>query len=125
MGDSPEPMCFIGECRVCSTGPLGLRKCGGCNQIVVLCDECDSVWPDANLTQPPQPLAGDDLPCPHCGASLLAADASWATRDEVDACGWVAEAIAEQGLELRQGRAFAPRRNVLDLEDEADPGVGE
>ena len=36
-------MYYVGFCRICGTGPLGLRECGGCGEVVVLCDECDAV----------------------------------------------------------------------------------
>lgn len=116
MGQPSDHMYYLGECPVCSTGPLGLRRCGRCGGIVVLCDECDSVWPDAEWDRPPEPLSGEDLPCPHCGSSLLAPNASWATREEIEASDWLPAAIDERGLELQEGRAFTPRRNEPDAD---------
>lgn len=125
MAAEPEKMYYVGECRVCTTGPLGLRRCGGCGRVVLLCDECDSVWTDADTDQPPCRAAEDDLPCPHCGASLIERPSRWATRDEADGCDWVSRAVEEQRFTLRQGTAFSPRRNELPTDgDDESPDDG-
>ena len=31
-------MFYVGFCRLCGTGPLGIRKCDGCGNVAVLCD---------------------------------------------------------------------------------------
>lgn len=102
-------MHYFGFCRLCGTGPLGLRKCGGCNSVVVLCDECDAVWTTADVTLPPQLTDDPTLPCPHCDASLVAAPSSWATREDIDATPWLRDALEAGEIELQTGKPFAPQ----------------
>lgn len=113
MATQPERMHYVGLCRVCETGPLGVRRCG-CDAMVLLCDECDAVWADAELDKPPQPVVDGALPCPACGVDLMARPSRWATREEIDRCDWLAAAIEEQGLELKECAAFAPHVNEPD-----------
>lgn len=80
-------MLTIGTCRICEAGPLGLRKCGVCRRVVVLCDECDAAWPTAETAGKPTYATQDDMPCPCCAASLLSGGSRWATNDEAIACG--------------------------------------
>lgn len=80
-------MLSIGTCRICGTGPLGLRRCGVCRRVVVLCDECDAAWPTGETAGKPTYASEDDMPCPVCHASLLAGGSRWATAEEVAACG--------------------------------------
>lgn len=109
-------MYYVGFCRVCKTGPLGLRCCGQCGNIVLLCDECDAVWSDADLAAPPQYAQGGDLPCPACEASLIERPSHWATEEQIQNVDWLQEAIHTGALELKQGTAFAP-----DAEDDESP----
>ena len=113
MAAEPNQLYYVGRCRICRTGPLGVLRCGGCGSLVLLCDECDSVWPDARVEGAPQPASGDDLPCPSCEASLLD-DGCWAGEDQIAVCDWLSAALASGQFQLRQGAAFAPQRN-LDL----------
>lgn len=78
-------MISLGTCRICKAGPLGLRKCGVCRRVVVLCDECDAAWSTADTHGKPTFATEDDMPCPACRASLLASGSSWATADEAAA----------------------------------------
>ncbi|MEM6654517.1 MAG: hypothetical protein AAF596_01815 [Planctomycetota bacterium] len=98
-----QTMWYAGFCRVCETGPLGLRVCGCCERVVLLCDECDAVWTSADASSPPSFSANSKLPCPHCEASLLDPPSRWATRAECEATPWIAEAVAAGELELRKG----------------------
>ena len=70
-------MTTVGECRICGTGPLGLRRCGVCRRVVVLCDECDSAWPTTDTSGKPTYSRDEEMPCPWCAASLLGNGASW------------------------------------------------
>jgi len=101
-------MHYVGFCRICGTGPLGLRRCGGCKSVVILCDECDAVWTTADLASSPVLTDDPHLPCPVCHDSLVGKSSSWATREEIDASPWLAEAVAANTLELATGESFAP-----------------
>ncbi|MCO6455525.1 MAG: hypothetical protein J5I93_09535 [Pirellulaceae bacterium] len=80
-------MLYLGYCRHCGAGLLGLRRCGQ-GHLLVLCDECDALWQTSDLGQPPQFPPQPDLPCPHCGQSLNGPTAHWASLDEVRQAGW-------------------------------------
>ncbi len=126
MKNAPQRMYYVGFCRVCGTGPLGLRRCGGCGAIAVLCDECDAVWRGANLNDPPLPHVEDALPCPDCGGSLTGAASSWATAEEVSHCQWLTQAIDQGRLKLSEAAAFSPRVNIsTQVNEEGDGGESE
>ncbi|MGL4514242.1 MAG: hypothetical protein ACRCT8_14215 [Lacipirellulaceae bacterium] len=72
----------IGECRVCGTGPLGLRRCGVCRRVVVLCDECDAAWPSTDTQRRATLTLGGEASCPGCRASLEANGSEWVTFDQ-------------------------------------------
>ncbi|MEM6328780.1 MAG: hypothetical protein AAF790_00875 [Planctomycetota bacterium] len=107
MATPPNRMYYAGFCRSCGTGPLGLRRCGGCEAIVLLCDECDAVWTSADTSAPPVLSEDPSLPCPHCTASLIGPSSAWATREQIDRTPWLVQA-EQQGMKLNAGEAFAP-----------------
>jgi hypothetical protein len=109
-----QPMFYVGFCRICGTGPLGLRSCGGCSRIAVLCDECEAVWPDSNLVATPIMDEGkidENTPCPKCHQSLLAAPSHWATAEEIAATDWLQQAFRVDSLQLQYGSRAAPRES--------------
>ena len=103
-----KKMYYVGFCRICGTGPLGLRECGGCGEIVVLCDECDAVWTDANFSAKPLLAGVDKLPCPYCEKSLLEQPSQWAPKSKIDKVAWLQTALREGDLDLKSGAALAP-----------------
>jgi len=100
-----QPMFYVGFCRICGTGPLGLRCCGSCGRIVLLCDECEAAWPDCNLAAIPQ--TGVSTPCPGCHQSLIATPSHWATATEIAATDWLQQAFRADSLQLRYGSSMA------------------
>ena len=111
-------MYYVGFCRICGTGPLGLRQCGGCKEVVVLCDECDAVWTDCgtkgDFAAKPQFAKEGVLPCPHCEASLIEKPSRWAYKKTIDVTPWVQEALKAGTLEVERGSALSPE---IDDED--------
>ncbi|WP_425399638.1 hypothetical protein [Aeoliella sp.] len=97
-----SPKFYVGICKLCETGPLGLRVCGDCGAVLVVCDECDAAWAGAETDQPPTTTGVTTLPCPHCHSDLFEPPAHWADADEVRACGWVDVAVQRGVLELKQ-----------------------
>ena len=71
----------VGTCRLCGAGPLGLRRCGVCRRVVVMCDECDVAWKTADTSGRPVYATEHDLPCPWCRASLITSGSAWTERD--------------------------------------------
>ena len=110
----PKTMYYAGFCRICETGPLGLRACGACGQIVLLCDECDAIWTTADVDAPPYLTSEPELPCPTCAASLFAAPSHWANMEEIESTDWLQKAISTGQIFLNEGEAFEPSEN-LDL----------
>ena len=109
MTNNEGQMHYVGFCRICGTGPLGLRECGGCGEIVVMCDECDAVWTDADFAK--QPTLADKtgaLPCPYCGNSLLDSPSRWAPKSKVDKVAWLLDALRDGEATLGRGQSLAP-----------------
>ena len=113
-----QRMYYLGFCRICSTGPLGLRWCGGCGNVVVLCDECDAVWTSADLNAKPYLASVGELPCPECNFSLVDTPSRWATKSQIEACDWLQKAIEQGEIELKLGSAFAPEADCNDMSDD-------
>ena len=90
-----KPTHYVGTCRICGTGPLGLRTCGDCGAVVVVCDECDVTWPDADFAAPPATTGTTTLPCPHCSSDLYEPPGHWSTGEEVAAAAWVKASALE------------------------------
>lgn len=106
--DSAGRMQYVGFCRVCGAGAIGVRLCGRCGDLSLVCDECGALWTDARLSGPPSMHLVDEAPCPSCGHSLWEAPSGWATRGQVFAMGWLARAIEDGVVTLREGGAFGP-----------------
>lgn len=116
-------MYFVGFCRICGTGPLGLRACGKCGNILVLCDECDAIWTTADLTAKPYLPNSSELSCPHCQGSLIDAPSRWANLREIKATDWLRESLESGALQLQLGSALAPEAGEtaeLDGNNEAE-----
>jgi|GEM_PF-545885 len=101
-------MYYVGFCRICGTGPLGLRECGACRSVVVLCDECDAVWVDAQFSDQPKFAAEGELPCPHCEESLVEVPSRWASKEKINGTNWIQQALATEKFELKRGSALSP-----------------
>lgn len=75
-------------CPICLQGQIGFRKCRDSEDIVLMCDECDSIWLEPNAVraenviyvEPPHFI----VPMSNC--SIL--NSQWANRDEVYMKGW-------------------------------------
>ena len=75
-------------CPLCKTGTIGFRFCDGENRVILMCDECDSVWesPDnicidnALFLDPPQFC----IP----GTNCCLMQSRWATMEEINNQGW-------------------------------------
>lgn len=101
-----QQMHYVGHCRICGTGPLGLRECGGCGEIVVMCEECDAVWTDANFAAKPRYASEGDLGCPYCETSLLAKPSRWAPQAHIEKLAWLQTALDTGELEVRESTAL-------------------
>lgn len=94
-------MLSLGTCNVCQTGPRGLRKCGVCRRVVLLCEECDAAWPTSAPAARPTFEVEGQMPCPWCSSSLRDNGSTWATREEAATLAWVGDLN-----DLQEGSAF-------------------
>lgn len=60
---------FLGNCSFCGDGLLRFLQCETCEQVVVLCDECELMWADVQAVSDDANLSSDsNYPtCPYCG----------------------------------------------------------
>ena len=102
-----EEMLSIGLCRSCKVGPLGLRTCGHCGRIVLLCDECDAAY--ASYEEEAEATFADEeeMPCPLCGIDLWAEDARWATVEDLNKEPKLLELIENDQVTIEQGKPFS------------------
>lgn len=89
-------------CPICQHGQIGFRKCADSEYIVLMCDECDSIWLEPNTvrsdnviyTEPPHFIV------PMLDCSIL--NSTWASRDDIYKKGWK-NYIGGEGKALGEG----------------------
>jgi hypothetical protein len=88
---------LAGECPICNSGTRGFRLCSDQQTVVIMCDECDSVWLDARC------LEASDVIYPTSPHFLLPGQSygvgrgsRWATKSEISAASW-ANLISGEG----------------------------
>lgn len=95
-------MFFVHDaCPICEHGAVGFLICTDTDDVILMCEECDSVWLDpitiiaeaAIFTESP------DFVVPGVGCSLLGS--RWATRQEIEQRGWV-NYIAGEGKAMNE-----------------------
>ncbi len=93
-----------GECPICGTGSIGFRVCSGESTLVLMCDECDSLWTDPRSTHASKALYAEapDFLVPGLSCSIGAPASRWASREEVEGVGWGA-LIQGEGTALGGG----------------------
>ncbi len=88
----------VGNCPVCQCGLRRVRACTGAGLGLhgyILCDDCETLWPD------PSPGAEQSFPdmeqpaCPICRQPLFGPQARWATLSDLSALGWQDQCIIE------------------------------
>jgi hypothetical protein len=78
---------FIAHCSFCGQGLLRFMRCGQCDAVVAVCDQCELTWRNiAAVHSNPRCAASGTYPaCPVC----VSPDARWQRLDcarVVDAC---------------------------------------
>ncbi len=90
------------NCPVCQEGILGLLTCSDGEKVVIMCDECDSVWlsPEEVAIQEPIYPTPPDFFLPNSKISVSGGHSGWAQRD----------AIREAGMEnyISEERKYTP-----------------
>ena len=61
------------SCPVCSDGLLSLYRCGRCDAVAAICDECELIWRDvARVCRSVKPKSNAAFPaCPACEAKRV------------------------------------------------------
>ena len=90
----PTPRHSVGPCPSCGDGLGGIRiytSGNGTTYPLVVCDECDAVWTEPDLSRRPTFPDPEDARSPIDGQPLWGADSHWADLAECAACGWLAQ----------------------------------
>ena len=84
-------------CPICNHGSIGFRKCANSNILVMMCNECDSVWlkPTNVSAQEVLYTIAPDFVVPGLDCSILAPYSRWADKDEIAEKGWAKFIVGE------------------------------
>lgn len=94
-----SPKHSIDFCPICGGGLCGVRVCGlnaddhdAANSQpphgLVVCDECEAIWLEPDITSDHQYPTLGDARCPICCEPLWGSNSRWADLADVDAIGW-------------------------------------
>jgi hypothetical protein len=86
---------YVGTCRVCWQGLLGVRICCDDRIGLVLCEECEAIWLEPACTGAPLFPSPPDSRCPRCGRPLWEPPSHWASHDELDRLDWTCFVLGE------------------------------
>ncbi len=86
---SEQPLPYLRSCPFCGDGLLRLCRCGCCDAVVAICDECELIWRDvARASRSAKPESDAAFPaCPACDAQRV----KWFRLDKAE--------IRDAGLE--------------------------
>ncbi|MEZ6090606.1 MAG: hypothetical protein R3C05_21815 [Pirellulaceae bacterium] len=85
------PHYSIDYCPVCGAGLLGVRICGlGTHDAhgLVVCDECEAIWKEPDVSTPHQYTDASDARCPKCALPLWGPQSRWATAEDLVYLNW-------------------------------------
>ncbi len=96
-----SPKHSIDFCPICGGGLCGIRICGVASQQsetpsagsngphgLVVCDECEAIWLDPDVSTAHQYPAAEDARCPICKEALWGDSNHWADADDLKLLGW-------------------------------------
>ncbi|EMI21594.1 hypothetical protein RMSM_01481 [Rhodopirellula maiorica SM1] len=103
-----SPTHSIDNCPICGGGLCGVRICGLPQKSkepapsrdsasvanpplphgLVVCDECEAIWLEPDLTSPHQYPNGCDARCPVCLGPLWGDQSRWASQTDLEVLGW-------------------------------------
>ncbi len=98
-----SPQHSIGFCPICGGGLCGIRICGvddagtdarfaqtgsDAPHGLVICDECDAIWLEPDLTTAHQYPSAEDSRCPLCSLPLWGNQSRWADAVDIESLGW-------------------------------------
>ncbi|MDG2222524.1 MAG: hypothetical protein P8L85_14190 [Rubripirellula sp.] len=84
-----NPLHSIGFCPVCGGGLCGVRLCGEESPHgLIVCDECEAIWLEPDLSAPHQYPSAQDAKCPICDLPLWGESSRWAGEADLKLLGW-------------------------------------
>ena len=94
-----SPLHSVGYCPICGGGLCGVHLCEHqaagdhrenteIDHGLVICDECEAIWLEPDLSSVHQYPDAVDAKCPVCSGPLWADGGRWANLSEVELLGW-------------------------------------
>lgn len=77
------------NCPICGDGILGFLRCSDGKKVVIMCDECNSVWlaPDEVQEQNPIYPEAPEFLLPDSKLSVSGGESGWASFEEIESAG--------------------------------------
>ena len=86
------------SCPVCSQGEVAFMKCDACKAFLLVCDECESIWPNPRKLVDKMSATGSYPICPRCDGKLTSK--SYPTRQMIEQADYADLIIAEKDLPI-------------------------
>jgi hypothetical protein len=115
-----SPKHSVDFCPICGGGLCGIRICGvdetktedrftklgnDAPHGLVVCDECEAIWLEPDITTAHQYPDVEDARCPICHESLWGKNSRWADARDVESLGW--EFAVNPDLDMTTDEGFA------------------
>lgn len=86
------------NCPVCRTGIIGIRRCADGLNMVLMCDECETIWasPKQISTSTALEAVPPNFEVQELGVAIAGGVAAWASHEEVIAIEWGEYIAGEQ-----------------------------
>jgi hypothetical protein len=86
------------NCPVCRTGFLGIRCCSDGQTLVVMCDECETIWASPENISRSNALDAEPpmFEVVELGIAIAGGSAKWASCEQITAKGWEMYVKGEQ-----------------------------
>ena len=77
-------------CPVCRTGVIGIRRCADGKSLVLMCEECETVWASPDRLDGANALEAEPpgFTVEQLGVAIAGGSAGWATEAEIASKGW-------------------------------------
>jgi hypothetical protein len=93
--DDNSPWVHIGECPVCVNGIVRVRTChgGGETHLIAVCDECEAIWTDPDISNRRGFADAEKALCPICDQPLYGPQSHWSVPIDLQGTEWAAASI--------------------------------
>ncbi len=112
-----SPHHSIDYCPICGGGLCGIRICGLSSlpqaaarrgdsiHGLIVCDECEAIWLEPNISSDHAYPDPTNSICPICSQPLWGDNSRWANREDIAALGW--SAAVNQELDVNSDEGIA------------------